>query len=763
MLIAMIRRVAHCAHWGAFTILVDDEDHIVGVEPFEHDPAPSPQIDAVKDWMDPGRRIDQPMVREGWLRRRGASDRSGRGREAFIPVSWDEATGLVADEINRVRQAHGNDSIFAGSYGWTSAGRFHHAQSQVKRLLNLVGGFTGHRDTYSYGAGAVIARHVMGSDADYQGQGVSLDSVSQHCERLLIFGALSPRTAQIEAGGIGRHLLETHLRRLADRGVPVVLVSPCSDDAPAWLNAEWWPIVPGTDAALLLGMAGELLAQGQHDADFLARCCSGSDPLLAYLRGDSDGVPKNAAWAAEITGLDATRIRALVAQLPGRRSFIAMSWSLQRAVHGEQPWWAAITLAAMLGQIGLPGGGVGFGFGSSAGTGATVALGRSPSLPQGHKPNTSFIPVARIADLLLNPGAPFSYEGRDYFYPDIRLVYWAGGNPFHHHQDLNRLAQAWQRPETIVVQEPLWTPTALRADIVLPATTSLERNDIAASRRSEFVFAMQQAVKPFGQSRTDYEICRGVARRLGVEAAFSEGRDELDWLRHLYGELAQDAREHAQFEMPSFDSFWARGHAEVPCRSGHVHLADFRADPERHPLATASGRVVLHSPQLAQLAYADCPPHASWIAPPEWLNGAAARRFPFHLISPQPALRLHSQIDYGALSQSGKTGGRETLTLNPADAASLGLAAGDVALLHNDRGRCLAGVALSPTVRPGVAVLPTGAWYTPVDQAGKRLDDAGNPNVLTLDLGSSAFSGGCSAHTCLVAIERHLNGDPPSA
>ncbi len=238
----MIQRFSHCAHWGAFTVVVD-AGRIVGIEPFVHDPAPSPVIQAAKDWLDPARRIAQQMVRKGWLEKREQSDRSGRGREDFVPVSWEQANKLVAEEINRVRHQHGNDSIFAGSYGWTSAGRFHHAQTQIKRLLNLVGGFTGHKDTYSYGAGAVIARHVMGSNDDYLGFGSSLDSVAQHSDLLLAFGGLSPRTSQMEAGGIARHTLESHLHRLVDRGGRVILVSPRRDDIPEWVNAQWWPII----------------------------------------------------------------------------------------------------------------------------------------------------------------------------------------------------------------------------------------------------------------------------------------------------------------------------------------------------------------------------------------------------------------------------------------------------------------------------------------------------------------------------------------
>src|SRR3954468_8128731 len=136
-----IKRIPHCSHWGAYTLLVQD-DQIVGVEPFAHDPAPSPIIHSVPEWADPKRRTLRPMVREGWLDKREHSDRRRRGSEKFVPVSWDEATTLVADEIRRVSTTYSNASIFAGSYGWTNSGRLHHASSLLKRMLNLVGGFT---------------------------------------------------------------------------------------------------------------------------------------------------------------------------------------------------------------------------------------------------------------------------------------------------------------------------------------------------------------------------------------------------------------------------------------------------------------------------------------------------------------------------------------------------------------------------------------------------------------------------------------------
>ena len=186
----------------------------------------------------------------------------------------------------------------------------------------------------------------------------------------------------------------------------------------------------------------------------------------------------------------------------------------------------------MLGQIGLPGGGFGFGHGSINGVGAPRIDVPGPELAAAANPARTVIPVARIADMLLDPGAPTTSTAAQDVYPDIRLVYWAGGNPFHHHQDLNRLARAWQKPETIVVHDSWWTPTARHADIVLPATTTLERNDVGGSSRDPY--RVRHAPRHRSGRRGDETISTSfaaLAERLGYEDAFTEGRDEMAWCR----------------------------------------------------------------------------------------------------------------------------------------------------------------------------------------------------------------------------------------
>ena len=321
--------------------------------------------------------------------------------------------------------------------------------------------------------------------------------------------------------------------------------------------------------------------------------------------------------------------------MAANRTMITASWSLQRADHGEQPFWGVILLASCLGQIGLPGGGFGFGYGSATGIAEPPLAFHSPTMEILANPLGRAIPAARISECLLHPGKSYDFNGRKSTYPDIKLVYWAGGNPFHHHQDTNKLRAGFRRPETIIVHEPWWTATARHADIVLPATTTLERNDFGGAARDRFVVAMQQAIEPVGEARSDYTIFSALAHKLGCESEYTQGRDEMAWLRHIYDGWRDGIRTN-QAAIPDFDQFWADGYLEIPQRAEEYVLhADFRADPDKHKLGTPSGRIELYSEKIAGFGYDNCPPHATWIEPSEWL---AARPWTIRCIS-SPASR----------------------------------------------------------------------------------------------------------------------------
>jgi biotin/methionine sulfoxide reductase len=320
-------------------------------------------------------------VRRGWLEHR---DRTARGNDEFVELSWPAAIELVAGELRRVAAEHGNAAIFGGSYGWSSAGRFHHAKTQLARFLNCIGGFTDQKHNYSFAAALALLPHVVGTASVVSGKVTSWNALAGHTQLWVCFGGLPEKNTQVEAGGAGVHGSSAGLRRVHDGGARFVAVTPLRDDTPAEIGAQWLPIRPGTDTALMLGLAHTLAANGWHDTAFLDRYCTGYGQFERYLLGETDGQPKSAAWAAQITGLPAAGIEALAREMVTHRTFVSTTWSLQRADYGEQPYWMTIVLAAMIGQIGLPGGGFGFGYGNSAGIGQPQLPYSAPALPTGH-------------------------------------------------------------------------------------------------------------------------------------------------------------------------------------------------------------------------------------------------------------------------------------------------------------------------------------------------------------------------------------------
>jgi biotin/methionine sulfoxide reductase len=747
-----IRGLPHSSHWGAFSVRRRGDG--IEILPHRADPAPSPLLGNIPAAVAHRARIARPAIRRGWLERGPGADRR-RGREQFVTVSWDEALDLAAGELRRVYGANGAGAVFGGSYGWASAGCFHHAPAQLHRFLNVLGGYVRSVGSYSSGAATVILPHIVGPQdrVRYDGGWAEL---ANDTELVLAFGGMALKNTDVGGGGASRHIARGQFGMARRRGAEFHLISPLRDDIPAEVDAVWHALRPGTDVALMLGLAHTLAAEDRHDRAFVERYCVGWETFSAYLFGRDDGQPKDAAWASAICGLPAAEIVALARHAAGRRTLVTCSQSLQRAEHGEQPVWMAVVLAALLGQIGMPGGGFAYALGSVANTGKPNVAVPLPSLPQGRNGVADLIPVARIADMLLHPREPFDFNGRRLTYPDIRLVYWAGGNPFHHHQDLNRLRAAFARPDTVIVHDSAWTASARHADIVLPATITLEREDIGAAANDPLLIAMHRAVLPYAEARDDYEIFAELARRLDVGDSFTEGRSARQWLRHIYEPTRRSLVER-DVAAPDFDQFWDAGELELPTSpwQGGI-LRAFRHDPEAAPLPTPSGRIELASATVAGFGYDDCPGH------PAWLAQGASRRFPLTLIANQPATRLHSQLDFGAASQASKVNGREPVRLNPGDAAARGISDGDIVRLYNERGACLAGAVLSDALSPGVAQIATGAWYDPEDPAADMpLCVHGNPNVLTRDIGTSRLAQGCSGQLCHIEVERWDRPLPP--
>ena len=519
------RLIQNHSHWGAFLAEVED-GRVVGVRPFERDPDPSPLIEAIPAAVHSPTRIAQPMVREGWLKH-GPGSGEGRGREPFVPVSWERALDLVAGELARVqarswpRRHHGR---LAG-LGARPASSTRRA-AQLRRFLAAFGGFVDQASNYSFGTALTFLPHILGSAQAVTGPLTSWSSIARHAQA---DGAVRRRQSEEHAGDQGRLRRRTAIggwiAELGRAGVEVVNISPIREDGPEAVAPEWIPIRPNTDTAMLLALAHTLVVEGLHDEEFLARYCVGFERVLPYLHGrerrpaegcrlgggDHRRSGRDDPRAGAPHGGDAHHGHRVVvaAARRSRRAAVLGGGAAGVVPRPDRLAGRRLRLRLWLGAPASP---------SRRSRSARRRWRRSRNpLNRRHSGGAHRrLPAASRRALTTSTASSGTY-------PDIRLVYWAGGNPFHHHQDINQLRRAWRRPETIVVHEPWWTATARHADIVLPATTSLERNDIGGAPRDRFVIAMQQAIEPVGEARNDFDIFAELAQRLGCADAYTQG------------------------------------------------------------------------------------------------------------------------------------------------------------------------------------------------------------------------------------------------
>lgn len=761
------------SHWGAFSATVENGVW-TKVNAWDQDPHPTPMLEGVMDSVYSPSRIKYPMVRKAFLENGAGASPEDRGNGEFVRVDWDTALELVTGELKRVSETHGPAGVFAGSYGWQSPGKLHNCQNLLRRALNLglEGKFVNDSGDYSAGASQIIMPHVMGTLEVYEQQ--TAWPVVVESTDVLVFWAADPiKTNQI-GYVVPDHETYPHLEEFKKTGKKVIVIDPIRTETAKFFDAEWIPIRPHTDVALMLGVAHALYSEGLHDQDFLDEYTAGFEKFLPYLTGENDGTPKTPEWAAEICEVSADQIRELAKVFSGNRTMLTSGWSIQRQHHGEQSHWMLVTLASMLGQIGLPGGGFGlsyhYGNGGSLSANSVILSGMSDGgtavegMAWATETGAASIPVCRIVEMLENPGGEFDFNGTRAKYPEVKMVYWVGGNPLSHHQDRNRMIKAWQKLETVIVQDFQWTATARFADIVLPATTSYERNDIEhiGDYSLKAILGMKKIVDPVFESRTDFDIFTEIATRLGAGDAFTEGKDEMAWIRGFYEEAAKQGPAKG-VDIPKFDDFWETGVVvfDVPeSAKQFVRYSDYRDDPLLEPLGTPTGKIEIFSRNIEKMGYDDCGPHPMWMEPVERLGGN--QTFPLHIDSAHPNDRLHSQLCGTKIREGYAVAGREPCVINTDDAAARGIADGDVVRVFNDRGQVLAGAIVSDDVRPSVIRMYEGGWYDPVNggEVGS-LDAYGDVNCLTVPIATSKLAQANCGHTGLADVEK-FTGDLPA-
>ena len=687
-------------------------------------------------------RILYPMVRTDWAPG-GGGDRTTRGKPSYKRVSWDEALGLVADELTRVKDGFGNEAILAQVIaGWSTLGNFHSKNAQVGRFFGLYGGNTKLLGNKSYACWQWAAPYSIGMVTPQMAIQESLDNAN-----LVIFWGGDPFNTTRTAWGNGLH--QRWIKDLHRKGTKLVTIDPVFTETAA-SSQDWIPIRPGADAAVMAAMAYVMLSEGLQDQAFLDKYVIGFEPFRQYVTGESDGTPKTPAWAAALSDLSEERITALAREFATtKNALLVPGYGLQRQDHGEQQVRMIIALAAMKGELGVPGGGLAiYVYGMH---GLPTANAKSfAGFPGATNPVTQTILEQRFADSILNAPVVSEHDGTSYTYPEdgkseLKLIHWVGGSGVNQHDHIDLTLQALQKIETIIVQDSWWTAGARLADIVLPITTLFERNDLSTTWR--YALYQHQIIEPLGEARSDFEVFRELADRLGFKADFTQGRDtEDDWLRFLY----------ASANLPlTYEQFREQGVVEFDLVGQPTNaFAAFRADPALNPLGTPSGKIEIHSDKIASYGYAECPGTPQWLEPAEWL-GNATEAYPLHLITKHPWWRRHSSYDnVDTLHKDSKINGFEPVLINPQDASARGIATGDMVRVFNGRGQTVCAAHVTADVRPGVVIVQEGSWFRPEEPGTVgSIDRGGCANMLTRQEGTSRLAQGPVAHSNLVQVE----------
>ncbi|AHG81845.1 reductase [Bibersteinia trehalosi USDA-ARS-USMARC-188] len=694
-------------------------------------------------------RLKYPMKRVG-----------KRGEGKFKRISWDEAFEEIASNLKRIIAQYGNESLYlpftTGTIGATVAASYPPPRSISNRFMNSIGGCLGSHGTYSYAQIFEAIPYMYGSNA-------ANSPTDIENSKLVVYFGNNPAETRMSGGGVTYLYQQAQERSQAK----TIMIDPRYNDTIAG-RGEWVPIRPGTDAALVEGMAYVMITENLVDQAFLDTYCIGYDEKTlpesapknghykAYILGEGDDkTAKTPEWAEKITGIPQARIIELAREIATTKpAYICQGWGPQRHANGEQAARAIAMLACLTGNVGISGGNSGSREGFY-----TIPFVR---LPAGKNPIEAKIPIFMWTDAVTRGSEMTALKdglkGAEKLNQNIKFIMnYAGNCIINQHSDINRTHEILQdesKLEMLVVIDNHMTSTAKYADILLPDCTTSEQADFcmdgSAGNMGYVIFA-DKAIEPQFECKPIYEIYAGIAEKMGVKEAFTEGRTQEEWLRHLY---AQTQEKNPFFQEISFEEFRERGIIKQKDPAGHmVAYKAFRQDPVANPLNTPSGKIEIYSERLAKIA-------ATWelaeddiISPLpiyarqfEGWDDPKREQFPLQLVGFHYKSRVHSTYGNVDVLQQASL---QSVWINPLDAEKRGIKNGDMVRIFNDRGETRVMANVTPRIMPGVTAMGEGAWYTP---DGNRIDQNGSFNVLTTQR-PSPLSKGNPQHTNLVQIE----------
>ena len=540
-----------------------------------------------------------------------------------------------------------------------------------------------------------------------------------------------------------------YLAQAREAGARIVSIDPRYTDTAASFADQWIPIRPGTDAAMLIAMAYVMIKEKLCDENFLATYTIGFDRFKDYVLGTEDGVPKTPAWAEEITGVSSTTMEELARQYATIKPAALMAGIAPgRSPYGEQYHRAAITLAAMTGNVGIHGGDAaarawesilgaypypadpalepGLGMISNPVEEAFPGRKEGPTFDfvLGKQPKLHF---TKIADAILR-GKSGGY------FTDYKLLYVAHCSYLNQFPNVNKIVKALQSLEFIVVEEQFMTPTAKFADILLPASTFMERNDMTYGVGTVFVGSMNKVIQPLGESKSPFQIGVELAERMGITGYLDKTEEEM---------LEDRAKRSG---VPDYARWKEEAIYRFKLSEPYIAFKRQIQDPANNPFFTASGKIEIYSQQLADMENPEVPPIPKYIETWESPNDPLAKKYPLQLITTHLKRRTLSQFENLPWLRELQA---QAILISPGDAQARNISDGEMVRVFNDRGEMVIPARVTERIMPGVIDVPHGAWYDPDD---KGVDRGGCANVLTRDEHSPA--GAFPYNTALVEVER---------
>jgi len=778
----------------------------------------SPYVHGERQRLYSDERIKYPMKRVDFDPN-GERNTQNRGKSGYERISWDEALTIISGEITRIQGKYGQSAVTGMTSSHHNWGNVGYKMGPFSRFFNMIG-YTQVLDNpdswegWHWGATHTYGFYWrLGMPEPYD----TLTDALQNAE-MIVYWSNDPDSTRGTYTGQESSIWRYWLKK---KGVEMVFIDPFFNYTNAAMGGKWITPIMGTDTAMAMAIAYVWITEDTYDKEYLETHSVGFEPFKKHILGEDGSEPKTPEWAAEESTVPARVIRALARQWASKRTILSGGsrggeGGACRTAFGTE-WARLMVLLQAMQGLGKPGVSI---WGTTMGAPSNTDIwfpgyadldGRmATSKAANTRPDN---PVKQklyrltLPDAVLDP--PVSWRGEGFCgnsleqqytqftypmegYSEVKMFYRYGGSFIGTMVDTNKWVRMYTSDKLeFVVNQDCWYQSETKfADIILPACTQLERDDVgewgaaggytvhASSGCSNRVLVRQKkCIEPLWDSKSDYEIFSLLADRLGKKEEYTEGKSEIDWAKAFYA--ISDVPKYMSWEefdekgyfifpiredykpTPSLRWFYEGRECDTPDLNNPKRLTD-----KAKELGTVSGKIEFVSVSLTENFPDDeeRPPMPHYIRSWEGHQSKLAEKYPLQLLSPHPRFSFHTHYDKHTAWLNEIPGHRIIkdgyaywpVRLNPVDAEVRGIQNGEIVRLHNDRGQVLGVAKITGRVKPGVIhSYGSSSKYDPLEPGkSNSLDKGGCVCLLTPSRMVSKNAPGMASNSCLIEISK---------